>query len=93
MTTRALTLRERALIERAHSQALYFIHRGLADRLKILAPDVPADLRSKVTGIAGTFLVEYVSDPLGAVVASLVRDDAAPPSDDRAPETTIDITQ
>ncbi len=78
MSYEHLTPRERMLIERAHSQALYFAQRGLADHLRLEVPELAPATRSKITGIVGTFLHAYVVPELGAVVSES-RDRAALP--------------
>lgn len=64
-----LTVVERNHIMRAHSQAVYYAHRGFYDACRIHAPEMPSELRSKLTGIVGEFLHAYVIPELGYLIA------------------------
>lgn len=84
-----LTPRERIHIERAHSQALYYVQRGFYDALRIYAPHIAPEVRSELTGIVGTFLNAYVVSELACVVNEAAEREALPPADARPTAPSI----
>ena len=64
-----LTPRERNHVTRAYSQAVYLAQRGFFDHCRIYAPEIPPDVRSKLTGAVGEFLNAYIISELGYLVA------------------------
>lgn len=68
MSTDKLTVRERHHLQRAHSQALYFAHRGFYDACRIHTPELDPVLRSRLTGVVGQFLEQYIICELAYLV-------------------------
>lgn len=68
MSINKLSVAERNHIQRAHSQAVYYAQRGFYDACRINAPELPPELRSKLTGIVGQFLESYVVTELAYLV-------------------------
>lgn len=83
-----LTPRERHHVTRAYSQALYYAQRGFYDACRINASEIPPDVRSRLTGVVGQFLEQYVISELGYLVAGGEQD----PSDGNTRITPVQIT-
>lgn len=69
MSINSLTVAERNHIHRAHSQAVYFAQRGFYDACRVNCHDLTPELRSKLTGLVGAFLEQYVISELAYLVA------------------------
>jgi len=96
MTYEQLTLSERVRIERAFSQAKYFAERGFRDHCAMYAPQVPADIRSAMSGVVARFLLQHVTSDLSAVVAGLCDRRGSVPMVEEFRDTSstvIDITE
>ena len=64
-----LTVAERHHVQRAHSQAVYYAHRGFYDACRINVPELPPEMRSRLTGLMGQFLEAYIIDELAYLLA------------------------
>ncbi len=68
MSINNLTAAERNHIKRAHSQAVYYAQRGFYDACRIHAHDMTPELRSRLTGVVGAFIEQYIIAELAYLV-------------------------
>ena len=68
MSINQLTVAERNHIRRAHSQAVYYAQRGFYDACRIHAHDLTPEQRSRLTGVVGAFIEQYIINELAYLV-------------------------
>lgn len=68
MSISSLTVAERNHIKRAHSQAVYYAQRGFYDACRIHCHDMTPEMRSRLTGVVGAFIEQYIISELAYLV-------------------------